>query len=256
MRLLGGPWALEARPERGGRITSLRLGGEELLDQGIGVDDPAAAGFVAAGAWGWDEMVPNIEPVPYPLPGEWEGLDLPDHGEAWRLPWVVLEETTASATMECSGRLLPWRLERHLELGRRAVRVAYVYRNFGHQPLYAYWCAHPLFRYEAGMEVEAGDGFVPPHVGASAKVFLPRGSVDHVRLAWRSGAAVEVAWDSSVTPYVAIWACNGDLGGYHQIAIEPATGGSDRPDPAAPPPMLAPGRELSWWLEIRDRRQA
>src|SRR4029077_3628023 len=26
-------WALEIRPERGGRITSLRLDGEELLDQ-------------------------------------------------------------------------------------------------------------------------------------------------------------------------------------------------------------------------------
>src|ERR1700674_2365458 len=112
MKLHGGPWELEARPERGGRITSLRLDGEELLDQGIGVDDPAAAGFVAAGARGWDEMVPNIEPVPYPGPGEWEGLELPDHGEAWRLPWVVLQETAASATMECSGRLLPWRLTR------------------------------------------------------------------------------------------------------------------------------------------------
>lgn len=254
MRLLGGPWALEARPERGGRITSLCLDGEELLDQGIGVDDVAAAGFVAAGAWGWDEMVPNIEAGPYPAPGPWEGLELPDHGEAWRLPWVVLEETAVSATMECSGRLLPWRLQRHIELGRRDVRVAYVYSNVGRQPLYAYWCAHPLFKYEAGMEVDAGDGLVPPVAGGSTKVFLPRGSVDHVRLAWRSGAAVEVAWDSSATPYAAIWACDGDLGGYHQIAIEPATGGSDRPDPAAPPPLLAPAQDLRWWLEIRDRR--
>jgi galactose mutarotase-like enzyme len=48
-----------------------------------------------------------------------------------------------------------------------------------------------------------------------------------------------------------VWACNGDLGGYHQIAIEPATGGSDHPDPAAPPPQLEPGEELEWWLEIR-----
>lgn len=254
MRLLGGPWALEVRPQRGGRITSLRLGGEELLDQGIGVDDPAAAGFVAAGAWGWDEMVPTVEPAPYPPPGMWEGLALPDHGEAWRLPWVVLQQTAASATLACSGRLLPWRLERCIELGGGAVHVAYTYQNLGHEPLYAYWSAHPLFRYEAGMRVEAA-AFVPPEAGASAKVFLPRGSVDRVNVAWRSGSAVEVAWDASATPYVAIWACDGDLGGYHQIAIEPATGGSDRPDPAAPPAMLAPGQEISWWLEIRDRRR-
>jgi galactose mutarotase-like enzyme len=254
MKLSDGPWELEALPERGGRITSLRLGGEELLDQGIGVDDSAAAGFVAAGARGWDEMVPNIEPNRYPGPGDWEGLELPDHGEAWRLPWVVLEETASSAIMECSGRLLPWRLLRSIGLSSSTVRFEYTYRNIGSQALYAYWCAHPLFGYEAGMQVEAGGGFVAPPAGASAKVFFPPGSIDHARLAWGSGAAVEMAWDSSVTPYVAIWSCNGDLGGYHHIAIEPATGGNDGPDPSAPPPLLEPGEELSWWLELRDRR--
>ena len=69
-----------------------------------------------------------------------------------------------------------------------------------------------------------------------------------------SGAAVEVAWDPILTPYIGIWACNGDLGGYRQIAIEPATGGGDRPHLAVPPPLLDPGAELSWWLEIRDTR--
>src|SRR3989442_13041710 len=84
MRLRGGPWEMEVRPERGGRITSLRLAGEELLDQGIGVDDHSAEGFVAGGAWGWDEMVPNVEAASYPGPGPFEGVELPDHGEAWR----------------------------------------------------------------------------------------------------------------------------------------------------------------------------
>jgi hypothetical protein len=74
-------------------------------------------------------------------------------------------------------------------------------------------------------------------------------------MAWPTGSAIEMAWDPSLTPYFAIWACNGDLGGYQHIAPEPATGGSDRPDPAAPPPLLEPGRQLTWWLEIRDRRQ-
>jgi hypothetical protein len=73
-------------------------------------------------------------------------------------------------------------------------------------------------------------------------------------LAPGSGSAIEIAWDLSLTPYLAIWACNGNLGGNRQIAIEPATGGNDHPDPAAPPPLLEPGDELRWWLEIRDRR--
>jgi galactose mutarotase-like enzyme len=254
VRLLAGPWELAVRPERGGRITSLRLRGEELLDQGIGVDEPAADGFVAAGAWGWDDMVPNVEATRYPGLSQWAGTPLPDHGEAWRLPWSVLADSADGVSMECIGRVLPWRLLRRIDLGERAVRVAYTYYNLGAQPLYAYWCAHPLFRYEAGMEigVEGGDRLAGLAEGTSTKRFLRRGSLDHVRLGWSSGAAVEVVWDADLTPYVGIWACNGDLSGYRQIAIEPATGGGDRPHLAAPPPLLNPGDELSWWLEIQD----
>src|SRR2546428_3148847 len=69
MRLRGGPWEMEVWPERGGRITSLRLAGEELLEQGIGVDDQFAQGVVARGAWGWGEEAPHLEAAPHPGPG-------------------------------------------------------------------------------------------------------------------------------------------------------------------------------------------
>lgn len=235
-------------------MTSMRLRGEELLDQGIGVDNPEAANFVAAGASGWDEMVPNVDDSTYPGAGPWAGTQLPDHGEAWRLPWSVLEESGSSASMECSGKVLPWRLRRQFDLAERAVRTTYTYRNDGAYPLYAYWCAHPLFRYEAGMEVgvEGGDLLARLAEGTSTKRFLRRGSLDRVRLGWSAGTAIEIAWDPEVTPYVGVWACNGDIGGYRQLAIEPATGGADRPHLAVPPPLLDPGEELEWWLEIRD----
>lgn len=246
----GGVWEMEIQPERGGRIISLRLAGEELLDQGIGVDDPSALGFVAAGARGWDEMVPCVDASRYPGRGPFGGVELPDHGEAWRLPWTVLDE----ATLECAGRVLPWRLRRRVELTERAVRLTYSYRNVGAEPLLAYWCAHPLFRYEAEMNVEVAGDVPRPEAGKSRKVFLKRGSVDHARLQWQSGSAIEIAWDKRLTPYVGVWLCNGDLGGYHHIAIEPATGGGDRPHLAVPPPLLAPGEELDWWVEVRDAR--
>jgi galactose mutarotase-like enzyme len=230
------PWELEVRPERGGRITSLKLRGEELLDQGIGVDNPAAEGFVEGGAWGWDEMVPNVEPT----------AELPDHGEAWRLGWEVPYLTRDSVLMRVSGRVVPWTLDRTIALTDH-VRVSYVYRNAGNQPHLAYWCAHPLFKYEAGMEIS-----MPAlREGSSGKVFLPKGSIDRTTLRWRSGVGIEMSWDPAVTPYVGIWACNGDLGGYRQIAIEPATGGNDRPDSDQPPPLLEPGATLRWWLQIR-----
>jgi galactose mutarotase-like enzyme len=243
-------------PSRGGRITSMRLRGEELLDQGIGGEDPSSQDFIAAGASGWDEMVPNVDVSTYPGSGPWAGTQLPDHGEAWRMPWNVLEATAASASMECRGTVLPWSLRRELKLTEHAVRATYEYRNDGAHPLYAYWCAHPLFRYEGGMAigVEGGDLLAGLAEGTSTKRFLRRGSVDSVRLSWTSGTAVEIAWDSGLTPYVGVWACNGDLGGYRQVAIEPATGGADHPHLAVPPPLLEPGERFTWWLEMRAAR--
>jgi galactose mutarotase-like enzyme len=243
--LSGGPWELDILPERGGRIASLRLEGRELLDQGVGVDDPGADDFVAGGAWGWDEMVPNVEAASY------GGADLPDHGEAWRVSWTVLSTSASQAVMACEGRVLPWRLEREVSLGADAVRVSYALSNRGPGRLPAYWCAHPLFRYEQDMEVDVGVRLMAFAPGRSGKFFLARGTIGRARLAWRSGPAVEVAWDPDLTPYVGVWICNGDLGGYRQVAIEPATGGNDRPDPDEPPPMLGPGEAARWWLEVR-----
>ena len=234
--LRGGPWEMEVTPERGGRITSLRLRGDELLEQGIGVDDPAASDFVAGGAQGWDEMVPNLEAVG----------SLPDHGEAWQVPWVVEEESASSLLMSCRGRVVPFLFQRRVSVGER-VRAEYSYTNAGTGAHLAYWCAHPLFKFESGMSIGVPDGerLAELSPGRSTKVFLPAGSVDRVRLGWRSGAAIELVWDAGSTPDVAVWVCNGDLGGYRQIAIEPAIAST----------VLAPGESLEWWMEVRDFRE-
>jgi hypothetical protein len=219
MRIAAGRWALEVRPERGGRIVSLRLDGEELLDQGIGIDQPTANGFVDGGAFGWDEMVPNLEPTD----------TLPDHGEAWRLPWEVL----GGHVMRCRGQIVPWELEREIELAD-SVLVRYRYTNLGDEPHGAYWCAHPLFRYDPAMDVSVP---IPrPAEGRSVKAFMPAASLDRVRL-----GRVEQCWDPRLTADVGVWVCNGDIGGYRQIAFEPATAS----------PLLEPGASIAWWLQIR-----
>ena len=136
--------------------------------------------------------------------------------------------------MRCRGKLVPWELTRSVYLRDDSVIAVYTYRNAGKVPHNAYWCAHPLFRYEPDMAVSID---IPrPEDGRSAKVFLPRGSIDHVRL-----GRVELSWDASVTSDVAVWVCNGDLGGYRQIAVEPATAS----------PVLPPGKSLMWGLQIR-----
>src|SRR5216684_7896568 len=102
MLLRSSLWELEVRPE-----------------QGIGIDEPGAAGFVEGGAFGWDEMVPTVDATD----------SLPDHGEAWRLPWEVVAQDAASVLMRCAGRLVPWELMRRIELDEHRVRVSYTYRN-------------------------------------------------------------------------------------------------------------------------------
>src|SRR5258708_2587409 len=166
----GGPWEMEVLAARGGRITSLRLDGEELLEQGIGIDDPEASGFVAGGAFGWDEMVPTVDATDA----------LPDHGEAWRVAWEVVEESPSAALMRCLGRVVPWELERRIELGVRRVRVSYTYANRGAVPHHAYWCAHPLFRFEAGVGVggAGGGGLVGLGGGGGGEEVLGWGGVE------------------------------------------------------------------------------
>ena len=229
VRVAADRWEMAIRPERGGRITSLRLDGEELLDQGIGVDQPTAYGFVEGGAFGWDGMVPNLEPTE----------TLPDHGEAWRLPWTIVAQSRDSIGMSRDGDLVPWRFGRRIVLGT-TVDVFYQYTNVGTEPHDAFWSAHPLFKYEPGIQVGAA---VPNEIpeGSSTKVFLPQDAVEHVTLKWRSGTHINISWDSFLVPNVAIWMCNGDLGGYRQIAVEPFW----------TKPGLQPGETYSWWLQIR-----
>ena len=180
MRLASDVWRIDIRPERGGRIKSLRLRGEEVLDQGIGVDQPTAEGFVEGGAWGWDEMVPTVDAT----------ATLPDHGEAWRLPWDVVSEASISCVMTCQGRVLPWRLERRIDLSD-VVRVSYALSNTGATEIPGYWCAHPLFRYEDGMEIYVGARLMGFAEGKSGKFFLPRGDIDRARLRWSGGQGIE-----------------------------------------------------------------
>ena len=60
---------------------------------------------------------------------------------------ALLPGVIDGSTMECSGRVLPWKLRRTIAISDSAVRLDYVYINAGEAPLFAYWCAHPLFRY-------------------------------------------------------------------------------------------------------------
>ncbi len=95
---------------------------------------------------GWDEMFPTILACPYPGPGPQHGVPLPDHGEAWALPWGVTRAADGELTLTLEGRALPYRLTRTATLGPTdTLTLHYTLENLGDDPMPTMWAAHPQF---------------------------------------------------------------------------------------------------------------
>jgi hypothetical protein len=181
-------WALESGtlrvvmvPRMGAKIVSLRdkRGDFEWLPgpmPGRPVRPAAyAAPFVEQDMAGWDEMFPTILACAYPGPGPHHGVPLPDHGEAWALPWEVTNAEGGELTLTLTGRALPYRLTRTATFGRTesegpragieavagrsplpdqpavasspgdALILRYTLENLGDDPMPTMWAAHPQF---------------------------------------------------------------------------------------------------------------
>ncbi len=152
-------WALESDalrvvmvPALGAKIVSLvdRRGDFEWLPgpmPGRPVQPVAyAAPFVEQDMAGWDEMFPTILACAYPGPGPQHGVALPDHGEAWSLPWEVTQATEEELVLALTGRALPYRLTRSATVGQTdTLTLRYTLENLGDDPMPTMWAAHPQF---------------------------------------------------------------------------------------------------------------
>jgi len=93
---------------------------------------------------GWDELIPNDVPVPFP-----NGDVLPDHGEVWSQAseWRILSqsEEEVSVSFASLGRVLPTRFEKVISLraGESLARLHYSYANQGPKPIQFVWNIHP-----------------------------------------------------------------------------------------------------------------
>lgn len=100
----------ELVPELGGKLVSLRdcrSGKEWLLDAGdreLRRPDYGSP-FTEWDMSGWDECFPTIDACRV------AGIDLPDHGELWPLPWSCRLETESIVTAANAVRM-PLRLTR------------------------------------------------------------------------------------------------------------------------------------------------
>lgn len=139
-------------PQMGAKIVSLldRRGDLEWLPgpmPGRAVRPVAyGAPFAEQDMAGWDEMFPTILACAYPGPGPQHGAPLPDHGEAWALPWEVTRAAEGELTLALRGRALPYRLTRTAALSQTdTLTLHYTLENLGDEPMPYMWAAHPQF---------------------------------------------------------------------------------------------------------------
>ena len=149
-------------PALGGKIASLRVGADELLQTPLKPLGPRTRtmAFSSSDASGWDECLPSVAGCR--VETEAGPATIPDHGDLWRVPWQVLEAGQDSATLRANCFSLPLQLTRSLILGRSASgwRLEFLYSltNLGAYRVPWAWSAHPLFAVDSGDRIALPDG--------------------------------------------------------------------------------------------------
>ena len=152
--------SLKVIPELGGKISSLECDGREILARnplkgfrlaryGAPYSDYDASGF--------DECLPTIGPCLYPE-GTLGGVEAPDHGELWSLPWEELP-CKDGYHLRVDGVRFPYRFSRCLsfpEAGR--INFRYSLENLADYPFKFIWSAHPLLAIRPGMRIHLPEG--------------------------------------------------------------------------------------------------
>ena len=156
-----GGCSIRVLPQFGGKIASIHFRGHELLQAPLAPVAPRTRtmSFDAADASGWDECLPSVGACT--VKTQAGSADVPDHGDLWRVPWIVLDSTPHSVTLSAACFSLPLTLRRRLEIIEtpKGVRLSLDYRltNTGAVPVPWSWAAHPLFT------VDEGDRIILPN---------------------------------------------------------------------------------------------
>lgn len=159
-----GACSITVLPNLGGKVSSIRVHGRELLQPPLSPLAPRTRtmSFDAGDASGWDECLPSVAACT--VLTENGPAHIPDHGELWRVEWEKqgignreqgIEDRSASLRGECFS--LPLVLERRVALsevlGGWRLYVDYTLTNSGCSPAPWSWAAHPLFTVEPGDQV-------------------------------------------------------------------------------------------------------
>lgn len=159
-------------PQFGGKISSIRVKGRELLQQPIGPMEPRTRtmSFDESDASGWDECLPSVAACSVAYAGN--KTQIPDHGDVWRIEWTADlgaqglkgegEDGATSVSLRARCFSLPLELERTVSLQQRSgdwrLGLFYKLKNTGPHATPWSWAAHPLFAVDPGDCLSLPDG--------------------------------------------------------------------------------------------------
>ncbi len=270
-----GPWHVSYSAADGGRLTSLKYRGQDLLtltprsfraprtDYGLYETRPV---------FGYDDCFPSVGACRFPE-SDWE---VPDHGELCWLSFTTRSET-GRLIFQAGSRVLPVKLERALSFSRDKLDWQFRVRNAGTRRIPFQHIMHPLmpvkevmridfpefsslFDERAGVtlamqdpaEVEAF--LLSQPVGSARMLFLRDVSEGDVTITLRGGLRLRMSFPQQTFPTIGVWWNNG---GYpaeegcrrFECAFEPTPGGISRLDTAYAEgrcQFVEPGSESAW----------
>lgn len=261
-------------PDCGAKIASMvhKPSGRELLLQGDAPAHPVAAHgapYDHGDVSGFDEMFPTIDSWTCDH-DPWRGVEMPDHGEVWAMPWQCAREGDA-LRLSVEGIRFPFRVEKVVSLRGGVLRAEYEARNLSNSPLPFLWAAHPLFNAEEGTELLVPRGMdrvrnAAPGNRLGARdamldfpearladgslfrldrvpAFNGRGFQKHwfespLAEGWcglrhpSDGLEVRMEFPAQEVPWLGVWVNEGGVLGQYCIAPEPATAPMDSPGAA------------------------
>jgi aldose 1-epimerase len=278
--LRSGGWQAEVRPEAGGSLAALTLGGVEVLrTMPEGSSSPLDAACFPLAPYcnrirdGRFLFADREIVLPPNFPPERHSI----HGLAWQREWRIESQSEAKCVIvddyDGAGPW-PWayRTEQRVRLGDKGIAITLVLTNRGDTAMPAGIGLHPYFRRREGVRVRFAADHVllsdpeclPTGVTAPADHFadfrhgavLPPETVDHCFAGWSGEAAIEddlgtIAVTASGAPHLHFYApADGSA-----LCCEPVSHRPDAPN-RAPEEMtiLPPGCSATLTLRISASR--
>lgn len=259
-------------PDWGSKLSSIiyKPLGHELLWQNPSknfIKNKYEDNYIMGEFAGFDEMFPSIDRFFYEdFP--WAGIEVPDHGEVWALPWSYKIEDNL-LIMSVFGIRFPYQLKKTVELSENCIQINYTVKN--HSPFkFSYiWAAHPLFNTVEDMEFIVPEGmnkivnaYQSVTLGSYGKPYsfpldlktdgseinmsiVPKKNdfgyqkyffIEKVTEGWcflynpEEQLNIGLSYPLKKVSYLGMWLNEGGRAEQYNIAPEPATGGMDRVD--------------------------